>query len=110
MGEYFSINYFYLLSHWHLCSSAAKNTRCWVCCFGDRSYSRGQKAEGRRQKAEGRRQKAEGRRQKAEGRRQKARKSGVSTIKNVLITLAVAINEFAFGVDSSLTTPLIVII
>jgi uncharacterized protein YjbJ (UPF0337 family) len=54
-------------------------------------------AEGRRQKAEGRRQKAEGRRQKAEGRRQKAegsklRKSRVSTIKNVLITLAVAIS------------------
>jgi hypothetical protein len=41
--------------------------------------------------AEGRGQKAEGRRQKAEGRRQKLRKSRVSTIKNVLITLAVAI-------------------
>jgi uncharacterized protein YjbJ (UPF0337 family) len=72
VGEYFSINYFYLLSHWHLCSSSAKNTRYWVCFFGDRSYSRGQKAEGRRQKAEGRGQKAESRRQKAEGRRQKA--------------------------------------
>ena len=39
--------------------------------------------------AEGRGQKAEGRRQKAEG--SKLRKSRVSTIKNVLITLAVAI-------------------
>jgi hypothetical protein len=34
---------------------------------------------------------AEGRRHRAEGRRQKLRKSRVSTIKNVLITLAVAI-------------------
>jgi hypothetical protein len=34
---------------------------------------------------------AQGRRHRAEGRRQKLRKSRVSTIKNVLITLAVAI-------------------
>jgi hypothetical protein len=39
---------------------------------------------------------AEGRRQRAEGRRQKLRKSRVSTIKNVLITLAVAIQSKKF--------------
>ncbi len=44
---------------------------------------------GLKEKWYSRRQKAEGRRQKAEG--SKLRKSRVSTIKNVLITLAVAI-------------------
>ncbi len=48
--------------------------------------------------AQGRRQKTEGRRQKAEG--SKLRKSRVSTIKNVLITLAVAI-KYPIPVDST---------